>query len=480
VAAAAPQAPQWVHEPVLSIESATGVDVRLPIAGPGARAFAFMLDWIIRAALSGAWFTLAAWAVSGDFSFRTPDDAETLWFMVVALPASAIYFVYHIVLETVLRGRTPGKRIAGVRIVAADGGAASPGALLLRNIFRLVDSLPFLYAVGLATVFATRHHVRIGDVAADTVLVYDRASDAPAPQRERGLDAAFTRIAEYRAAARQTARARAHASQTALTEIEARYGRLHAAVYQPTAHPLLLAWSLFRDQIPNAIRDMRAHLVWVTLWFVLAALAGGWLVHRYPDLIALFASPEMIATVERGELWTDGLLNIVPSAVLSVEILTNNIIVALFAFVAGFLFALGTLYIVGMNGFSIGAVFAFTAQHDLDHRLFEFVVAHGCVELACICIAGAAGAYAGEALVRPALASRGAAFAQACASAGKVMLAVTLLLFGCGFIEGYVSPDPDMPMWARLVIGVGYFVFMVALLRCDVAGRSRRAEPIPI
>ena len=48
-----------------------------------------------------------------------------------------------------MRGRTPGKRMAGVRIVARDGGAPSVGALLVRNVFRLIDSLPLLYGVGL-------------------------------------------------------------------------------------------------------------------------------------------------------------------------------------------------------------------------------------------------------------------------------------------------------------------------------------------
>ena len=58
------------------------------------------------------------------------------------------------------------------------------------------------------------------------------------------------------------------------------------------------------------------------------------------------------------------------------------------------------------------------------------------------------------------------------------MLAVVLLLVGCGPIEGYVSPDPLMPLPARLVIGVGYFVLMVTLLRGGLfrRRRARRTE----
>ena len=57
-------------------------------------------------------------------------------------------------------------------------------------------------------------------------------------------------------------------------------------------------------------------------------------------------------------------------------------------------------------------------------------------------------------------------------------MACVVLLIGCGFIEGYISPDPDFPLWARIVVGVGYWLFMVALLRGYLLGRSRSSVPI--
>ena len=80
----------------------------------------------------------------------------------------------------------------------------------------------------------------------------------------------------------------------------------------------------------------------------------------------MFAGRSSSATVERGELWTDGLLNVTPSAVLSVSILTNNIVVSFFAFCFGNHFR--TRHVLsssGMNGLSLGAIFAFTGQHGL-------------------------------------------------------------------------------------------------------------------
>lgn len=166
--------------PDLSVDSNTGIDVSLSVAGPGARAYAFVVDWHVRVILALAWYIIAALIFNGRFKLTPPLTNDARWFGLVVAPALAIYCLYHCVLEPLLRGRTPGKRMAGVRIVARDGGIPSVGALLTRNIFRLLDSLPLFYGVGLATTIVTRENLRIGDMAAGTLLVYERA-DAQAP-----------------------------------------------------------------------------------------------------------------------------------------------------------------------------------------------------------------------------------------------------------------------------------------------------------
>jgi hypothetical protein len=77
------------------------------------------------------------------------------------------------VLELLMRGQSPGKRMAGVRVVTVNGGTPGAGAVLIRNIFRLIDSLPMLYFVGFATTLLSAQRVRIGDMAAGTLLVID-------------------------------------------------------------------------------------------------------------------------------------------------------------------------------------------------------------------------------------------------------------------------------------------------------------------
>jgi uncharacterized RDD family membrane protein YckC len=160
--------------PGLLIDSNTGIDVSLPLAGPGVRSYAFLIDWHLRSILAFAWYVTAAIVYNGAPTLSAPLTNKPAWFGAVALPALAIYFLYHPVLEVALRGRTPGKRVAGVRVVSRAGGAASIGALLVRNVFRLIDALPAFYGVGLAVAFISRDNLRWGDMAAGTVLVYQR------------------------------------------------------------------------------------------------------------------------------------------------------------------------------------------------------------------------------------------------------------------------------------------------------------------
>lgn len=161
----------------VGVASATGVDLQLNIAGPGARSYAFVIDWHIRLLLTLAWFLAMHIVLVGAFESFDADNIDFAQYVyLVIVPSICLYFLYHPVLEIFMRGRTPGKRIAGVRIVTLDGQEPGLLAHLIRNLLRLLDSLPVGYVVGLVAAAVSEKSVRIGDMAAGTVLVYD--SDA--------------------------------------------------------------------------------------------------------------------------------------------------------------------------------------------------------------------------------------------------------------------------------------------------------------
>jgi uncharacterized RDD family membrane protein YckC len=160
----------------LALQTVDSVELRLARAGVGARSYAFIIDWHIRLLAALVW----AGAVTAAVWLRPVLFPVSRW-PVLMLPAVIVYLGYHPLLETLQRGTTPGKRMAGLRIVGDDGGPPTTAALLLRNLFRLVDMLPGFYALGLTVMLVSRHQTRIGDLAAGTAVVFD-----PALGRGRG------------------------------------------------------------------------------------------------------------------------------------------------------------------------------------------------------------------------------------------------------------------------------------------------------
>ena len=82
--------------------------------------------------------------------------------------------------EVRARGRTPGKRWTGLRVVRTSGQPVTFVPSCVRNVMRLVDMLPAppLYAVGMLSIFVTGKNQRLGDLAGGTLVVRERAGRA--------------------------------------------------------------------------------------------------------------------------------------------------------------------------------------------------------------------------------------------------------------------------------------------------------------
>jgi uncharacterized RDD family membrane protein YckC len=162
-----------VNQPNITLKSVTGVDVELQLAGPGSRSYAFVIDWHIRVLFAVLWFMLAGGFFGLWSGTLGASRGGSRFVMIGVAPALMIYFFYHPILELLMSGRSPGKRMAGIRVVSRNGELPSAGAILLRNLFRILDALPVFYVVGLTCVLFSRQHARVGDLAAGTVLVID-------------------------------------------------------------------------------------------------------------------------------------------------------------------------------------------------------------------------------------------------------------------------------------------------------------------
>ncbi|MCB0042041.1 MAG: RDD family protein [Caldilinea sp.] len=149
------------------------------VAGIGSRFIGALVDTIIIAMLLLLINLLVAVAlgyVADDGGFRGDFEADPGWLagLVIALYALfnfAIIWGYFIFFELGWHGQTPGKRLAGTRVVRLDGSGAGFLEVAIRNLVRIVDFMPFAYAVGFVTMFFNRNARRLGDFAAGTLVI---------------------------------------------------------------------------------------------------------------------------------------------------------------------------------------------------------------------------------------------------------------------------------------------------------------------
>ena len=153
------------YEDRVRIATPEGVDVELTLAGIGSRFIAASLDLLIQGSiLLAAAFALG---VIGDGGGGAGVAIYSIVFFLV-------FFGYDVLFEVRSRGRTPGKRWTGLRVVRSGGQPITFVPSCVRNVMRLVDILPALYAIGMLSIFVTSRNQRLGDLAADTLVVRDR------------------------------------------------------------------------------------------------------------------------------------------------------------------------------------------------------------------------------------------------------------------------------------------------------------------
>lgn len=155
-----------------SIELAEGVEIRLRIAGPILRIFAWILDIFIIG------FTMGILAlIMGMVGFVVGGQVTQGVMMLVAF---VLTWWYPVICEVSRWGATIGKKICGLRVMQPSGAPITWSQAIVRNFLRVVDiNPPFWGILGMASCLSTRRFQRLGDLAAGTVVVYERSEIVP-------------------------------------------------------------------------------------------------------------------------------------------------------------------------------------------------------------------------------------------------------------------------------------------------------------
>lgn len=267
----------------------------------------------------------------------------------------------------------------------------------------------------------------------------------------------------YRQTAADLSTAREHDVNGALARyLNELLGRSHNLVYAGAARsrPAGVAGFLL-DDFPQTFRRTLPFTLAAFALFVCGGIVGVALAASDSGFERFILNGEMMDTIERGEMWTHGIVSVKPYA--SSAIMTNNIAVSLAACATGMLAGLGPVYMMLFNGLLIGVIGSACFRAGMSVALWSFVTPHGVLELPAIFIAGGAGLLLGKGILFPGTLPRRDSVVDAGRDAVQLLLGVIPVLVVAGIVEGFVSPTATPPA-VKFAAGAALFVLFASYL----------------
>ena len=294
-------------------------------------------------------------------------------------------------------------------------------------------------------------------------------------------------VEEYRALTSDLARLRTAARGAASEELFY-LGRLvagaHNLLYRDRRSTVTEILRFIAVDVPSEVRrSVRPIAIAAAFLFVPAAISYT-AVLRNPQVAPTFIPPQMLDRAEEGVTRARQGTGYIPDPqvfrpVMASQIIANNVQVTFAAFAFGITLGVGTLILLLLNGISLGGVFGLYASKGILPLLVAFVAPHGVLELSAICISAGGGLLIAGALLLPGDRTRRRAIVENSQRAIRLIAASTLLLIVAGSLEGMVSPIPNWPLWAKLLVSATTLVLLAAYLRGGVLRQQHEENEKP-
>jgi uncharacterized membrane protein SpoIIM required for sporulation len=233
--------------------------------------------------------------------------------------------------------------------------------------------------------------------------------------------------------------------------------RAHHIIYSGRKTNLLTLYRFLKDEYPVVFQRQIGYVAASLAVSVAWGLLGAALTSARPEFMRHFVGPEMIATMERHQMWTHSIVSVAPME--TSAIMTNNLSVSFMLFASGIVFGLGTFWYLYINGMMLGVIGAACQHYDMSIALWSFVAPHGALELPSIIIAGAAGFRLGHAMLFPGALRWKESVARGGIEATKLVSGIIPLLVIAGCLEGFFSPS-QAPVWLKFTVGALLFTLL--------------------
>jgi uncharacterized RDD family membrane protein YckC len=233
------------------VQTPEGIEFNLYPAGILIRVCSYIIDMMIQGALLFIPLVFLAGTV-----------AELFGSWLLFLYSFLFLWFYHVISELFFKGQSPGKKIMGIRVVRSNGSPINPGASFIRNLLRFADTFMGFYLIAISCMTVSPGFRRIGDLAADTIVVYTINSLTPTRKTSMTWLSKYEKIIPPRRlsnhekqmiilfAKRYPVLGEVRANEIAKTYAEDLFGQVDQPIpadFSPTAYLLGIAHSLSGD-----------------------------------------------------------------------------------------------------------------------------------------------------------------------------------------------------------------------------------------
>ncbi|MBN2547445.1 MAG: stage II sporulation protein M [Spirochaetes bacterium] len=220
--------------------------------------------------------------------------------------------------------------------------------------------------------------------------------------------------------------------------------KCHFIFYKKKKSNLLRLINFFGKELPKIFYSLKYPILLSFMIFILSSSIAFLLVRNNVELAEIFVDShtyEMILTdLETRDQFSN--FDNIPKEYripISFYIWFNNSKVALYAFVLGITFGLGTIFILIMNGLMLGTLMSIYFMNGHFTDFISLILVHGSIELTAIFISGGAGFFLSSAILVPKREKRIEKLKINALIAFKCITGVIVLLLWAGLIEGLVT-----------------------------------------
>lgn len=259
----------------------------------------------------------------------------------------------------------------------------------------------------------------------------------------------------------------------------------HRLIYVNRKERFSRLWKFWKFEVPQAVYLARKQILFSLIVFVISAIMGAFSQAHDEEAARLFL----------GDQYVDETLNNIsnddPMAIykgsgkglMFLLISTNNIRVAFYAFVAGILFSVGSVYILVTNGFMLGLFMWFFVQKGLGWLALSTIFIHGTLELSAIFIAGGAGIFLGNSLLFPGTFTRFQSLTRNAVISLKIAVGLIPVFIVAAILESFVTGFYlEMQSIGRLlilVLSASFVIWYFFLYPLDVKDYSLEQDENP-